>query len=326
MTHRSTVQSTHGTLPDITVVIPSRDRPGLVRRAIDVALAQTDVALEVVVIDDGSVPALQLEPHPAVRLLRNTVSVGVAAARNQGIAEARGGLLAFLDDDDLWAPSKLSAQVAAMASTSTRWCATGTVCLTEELNVRWTAPPPPSPVGLDALRRYNVIGTPSGVLIETALLREVGGFDPQFSVFADWDLWLRVAAVAPASTVAEPLLGYVTHDGSMHRQSLRDTAAELRALAAHHRRATGGVLEMTETWRWLGIAQLERGRLAAGLGTLLWTGVRRASCGALTDPLRPVSERLRAKLGRQRVAPPWLERAQLSLRSPVLAQPARDGR
>src|SRR5688500_342442 len=96
--------------PEVTVVIPTRDRWNLLeRRALRSVLAQEDVRLEVVVVDDGSSePAPpSIERDERVRVVRHETSRGVPAARNTGIGEATAAWTAFLDDDDLWAPRKL---------------------------------------------------------------------------------------------------------------------------------------------------------------------------------------------------------------------------
>jgi glycosyltransferase involved in cell wall biosynthesis len=89
-------------------VIPTRDRWPIFRaHALRSALAQEDVSLEVVVIDDGSTTPPPGISDRRVRVLRNPVSRGVAEARNRGVADARAPWVAFLDDDDVWSPRKL---------------------------------------------------------------------------------------------------------------------------------------------------------------------------------------------------------------------------
>ena len=63
-------------------------------------------------MDDGSRPPVP-DRWPSVRLLRNDRPTGVAAARNAGVSAARGQWVAFLDDDDVWAPEKLRLQIDA---------------------------------------------------------------------------------------------------------------------------------------------------------------------------------------------------------------------
>src|SRR2546427_7128355 len=102
---------------EVTVVIPTRNRSRLLPVAVASALGQEDVEVEVVVVDDASTdetPDLIADlADERVRVLRLSTRHGVARARNIGIAEARGGWLAFLDDDDIWGPRKLRWQLDA---------------------------------------------------------------------------------------------------------------------------------------------------------------------------------------------------------------------
>ena len=103
-------------LPAVTVVIPTRDRPALLRTAVDAVLAQ-DYPGEVrcVVVHDGTEPDRSLE-RDTVTVTRNVRSPGLAGARNSGIALAETELVAFCDDDDRWLPGKLSRQVEVFRS------------------------------------------------------------------------------------------------------------------------------------------------------------------------------------------------------------------
>ena len=103
--------------PRVSVVIPTRNRPELVRRAARSALAQTYKNLEIVVVVDGSDPetvdALVNLGESSVRIHHLAHSVGAAEARNEGVRVASGEWIAFLDDDDEWLPTKLEKQVTA---------------------------------------------------------------------------------------------------------------------------------------------------------------------------------------------------------------------
>lgn len=105
------------TLPLLSVVIPTRNRAQLVCEAIESALSQREGQVEVIVVDDGStdntseVLAEHFGSH--ILFLRQPERRGAGAARNAGIRVARGHLLAFLDDDDLWLPGKLEAELSA---------------------------------------------------------------------------------------------------------------------------------------------------------------------------------------------------------------------
>lgn len=100
----------------VSVVIPTRNRPAMVVAAVESALAQTEGLLEVIVVIDGPDPstiaALAVPQRDSrVRVLALDVSIGGAEARNRGVRHARGDWVAFLDDDDLWLPQKLSVQL-----------------------------------------------------------------------------------------------------------------------------------------------------------------------------------------------------------------------
>jgi glycosyltransferase involved in cell wall biosynthesis len=108
----------------VSAVIPTRNRPELVLRAIRSALSQTYGNLEVVVVVDGPDPAtragLKTIADPRLRVLELDCSVGGSAARNRGVEHATGEWVAFLDDDDEWLPSKIEKQIEVALRSSSR--------------------------------------------------------------------------------------------------------------------------------------------------------------------------------------------------------------
>lgn len=105
-------------MPAVSVVIPSHNYGHLVRQAVSSVLMQTHEDLECIVVDDGSTDdtqdVLARIPDPRLRVVRHKQNLGVSAARNTGLDNARGAFLAFLDADDLWSPHYLQRQVALM--------------------------------------------------------------------------------------------------------------------------------------------------------------------------------------------------------------------
>jgi len=99
----------------LSVVIPTWNRAGLVCEAVESALGQVGGELEVIVVDDGSndgtAEVLERRFGKAIKLLQMATRSGVGAARNEGVRQATGDLLAFLDSDDLWLPGKLKAEL-----------------------------------------------------------------------------------------------------------------------------------------------------------------------------------------------------------------------
>lgn len=205
---------------DVSVVIPTRDRRALLAQTVAHVLAQRSVAIELVVVDDGSEDGtsewVQGIDDERVSLVRGG-GRGVAAARNLGLAQAQAPLVAFNDDDDLWAPDKLVTQVAALQRCPrARWICSAAVRVNDDLRVIaaervWTH----GDVSTVALAGNPVPGGASGVVADTGLVREVGGFDERFHILADWDLWARLAMESEMAAVDRPLHAYRIHSGGM---------------------------------------------------------------------------------------------------------------
>ncbi|WP_067503885.1 glycosyltransferase family A protein [Actinoplanes sp. TFC3] len=105
-------------VPDVTVVVATRDRPGLLERAVASILNQEyEGRVECIVVFDH-VPVRDLVvpvgPNRALKLISNTHRQGLPGGRNSGVDAATGELLAFCDDDDIWLPSKLARQTALL--------------------------------------------------------------------------------------------------------------------------------------------------------------------------------------------------------------------
>ena len=102
--------------PEVSLIIPTYNRRAMLLEAIDSVLAQSVTAFELIVIDDGSTDGTDehlTRLDKAIRIERIEHS-GPAAARNRGVELANAPLIAFLDSDDLWAPTKLERQIAFM--------------------------------------------------------------------------------------------------------------------------------------------------------------------------------------------------------------------
>ena len=101
-------------MPAISVILPTRDRPELLDRAVASVLAQTDADFELIVVDNNS-STPPLDPatspflaDPRIRIVRNPEAQNASQARNAGLAAATGEWISYLDDDDEYAPGKLS--------------------------------------------------------------------------------------------------------------------------------------------------------------------------------------------------------------------------
>jgi glycosyltransferase involved in cell wall biosynthesis len=315
-------------VPAVSVVIPTRDRwPLLARTALAAVLRQDGVDLEVVVVDDGSAegppPSLAGLDDPRVRLVRQRESRGVAAARNAGIREARGKWVAFLDDDDVWSPTKLRDQIAAATAARAGFVYAGAVWVDEQLELaEGHAPPSPDTLARELLR-WNVLwGGSSNVVARRELVESLGGFDERLHQLADWDLWIRLALAAPCAAVDDVLVALSKHEQSMLLVDRRDVFVEfayLREKHSEHARRAGVRPDTAAFARWVAGGHLRAGRRRAAArayvhGTASPGNLLRA-VGALLGPWLLISaSRLRSVVPGalpegQRVAerPVWLD-------------------
>ena len=250
---------------DVSVVIPTRDRPEFLALTLSSVLWQERVETEILVVDDGQGPGtsalLNRVGNARVRLLRNTGPAGVSGARNTGIGAARGSWIAFLDDDDLWAPAKLASQLAAVKETAAGWVYAGDVIVDEGLQVRDGMPPDSPERVVDELRRHNAVPAgASNVAVHRDVLAAVGGFDPQLRTSEDWDLWLRLAATGLPACVPRPLVALRAHAGMASRDVDR-MLADIEVIASRH----GIPVDRARHQRWAAWTCLEDGRQAQAL-------------------------------------------------------------
>jgi len=206
-------------MPLVSVVVPSYNRAALLKRTLRAILAQQFTDLEVLVVDDGSTDdtgTIAAAADPRVMVIRHQQPAGVSAARNRGIAAARGEWIAFCDDDDLWSPHKLIRQLKAAEQTGADWAYAGDVNVDEHLQVLSGGPPLDPEAVVALMPRWNPL--PSGgsnVLVRSRVLAAVGGFDPRLRRTEDWDLWIRIARTGPPAWVREPLVAYRFHGGNV---------------------------------------------------------------------------------------------------------------
>jgi hypothetical protein len=198
---------------DVTVIVPTHNRRHLVCQAVGSILRQHGVSLELVVVDDGSTdgtgPWLDrlAARDPRVKVVHHAQPRFISSARNAGIAQASGRWVAFCDDDDLWAPDKLAAQLGALRAGSARWGCTGVVVIDERIEIIGHHHVKGGEVLADLLET-NGIPTGSSVIAELSLLREIGGFDPALRGSEDWDVWIRLAQHSPLAAIDRPLIAY----------------------------------------------------------------------------------------------------------------------
>jgi glycosyltransferase involved in cell wall biosynthesis len=224
-------------VPQVSVVVPTLGRPALTL-ALHSALSQRGVDVEVIVVDDGSDGTagaiVERVGDPRVRLLGHHGRRGPGAARNTGVAAARGAWVAFLDDDDLWAPDKLARQLDAVRAAGRDWVYAGAVEVDERHRVLHAEPPIAPAEAVRQLPRRNVVPAgASNVMVHAAALSATGPFDPDLRNTEDWDLFIRLAQRGPPAAVEAPLVAVRLHSGQASLTTAR-LVEELDLLERRH--------------------------------------------------------------------------------------------
>jgi len=318
--------------PAVSVITPTLNRLSFLRRALESLASQTYGDFEAVVVVDGPSPDLAEfvagHPDPRVRLVQRETTGGTAAARNSGLEVARGHYVGFLDDDDLWLPTKLERQVPLLDAGED--VVHALVCVADEDG---RVDDEPTERGFRLFREVAAAGYPyvwllrrssyqiSSFLVRRECVDAVGGFDPMLSGIDDiafvHELWRRYRL----HLVDEALTKYCFHATNQGFTKdptpwIRFAERELAWIA----QSDPPQREACEAYLWMQIAQAEWIRRAYGR-TLApaWRSRRldrsvvsgktllKYGLGALVPPLVDASRR-RARRARIPSQPnPWLD-------------------
>ena len=216
----------------VSVVVPTRNRPDLLREALASirALEGDDLSFEILVGDNGTDPdtGRAVEEFGAVHL--KTERDGAGAARNIALAEATGEYVAFLDDDDVWEPTHIRAQISMMDENPDIDCVLGQVTLTDHTRRPLIEPSPAeAPEHGDFVRAMLTGWFPQigSTVVRRDVRETVGFFDEALTGDQDWDWHIRNARTGRVGFVTQPgVLFRSRPDGSydkLQRTRLRFT-------------------------------------------------------------------------------------------------------
>ena len=274
-------------MPRICAVIPAHNSQATLTRALDSVRAQTLPVSQIVVVDDassdataevaGNYPGLNVE---VVRLDKN---VGAAAARNRGVTAARTELVAFLDADDEWLPTKLEKQAAVITGNNkVSYVSCGSDLISPDgVNTgdiyrgqRVVA----GELAWKALLWDNYITTPSMLVWRDALLK-AGGFDQGLKIAEDQDMWIRLAESGELGYVHESLVHVHERRSSLSAGSFNDQLAYTLPMIEGHIARLASKLSQREINNIRGRRFLRLGRLACHRGaskvgrSLIWRSI-----------------------------------------------------
>ena len=210
-------------MPSISVIIPTFNAALLIERAIRSVINQNDdYDKEIIIVDDNStdntLEVIKSLNCPNVKILRQDMNQGPAAARNRGLAAATGEFCAFLDGDDFWEPDFLNKTTTFLQS-HPEAVAVSVMQRHKTFNgkdsIVPSQPPVQQPVQLDDFydfwATYNHVCTGSA-LIRTAVAKATGGQREDFRVCEDLEFWALIATYGPWGFIPEVLF---TSDGGI---------------------------------------------------------------------------------------------------------------
>jgi glycosyltransferase involved in cell wall biosynthesis len=184
-------------VPSVSIVLPTRNRPGELNQALERVAAQTHLELELVLVRDGGSPL----DEPTLQRLRGLEFLaqglehedpphGLAASRNRGIDASRGDAVALLDDDDLWEPGHVARLAAALDGDPEIDVAYADAWVLDEATgqKRTLA----RDFDLEVFERDSFI-PPSAILVRRRAFDRFGLFDTGLPYSEDWDWLMRVA-------------------------------------------------------------------------------------------------------------------------------------
>jgi glycosyltransferase involved in cell wall biosynthesis len=265
--------------PQVSVILPVYNREHSVARAIRSVLAQTRLPFQLIVVDDGSTDGTR----EVLRGFGSPIKVieqphsGAYAARNRGLREANGELIAFIDSDDVWLPDRLAVQMPLMERPEVGLVFGDVVHVRPGRKRRrvtsfHVAPPRRGRVAAQ-FAWCNFIPTPT-VLVRKRCLDEAGGFSEEVQLSCDYLMWFRIALRHELDFVDRVVAEYTVSADSMSADLGRSIEARIllfsAELARTSDRATRKILR----------------RLLFNLSCSLALAALRKRAGSVASPLR----------------------------------------
>jgi glycosyltransferase involved in cell wall biosynthesis len=280
--------------PLVSVIVPTSNRLAFLKQAIASVRTQSFPDWELIVSDNGSTDGTVewLAEQDDVILLTAPTPTGAAPARNMGIEIARGRLLAFLDDDDIWLPTTLESLIR-LDSYERCFAAVGARMRPGRSGRYERLWHPMSlmerDVWQEVLAEWNP--TPSQTIFRRDVLVEMGGFPSELWPSDDRAVFARGAMTAPVLLVPEPVCLYRVHPGQTHltpvlrrRKEILDPIAD--AMPARHRKKARGLRVAGRLWQDAD-ADLDRRDHMAALR--IYMKICRTAPGLLRSPIyRPM--------------------------------------
>jgi len=226
----------------VTIVIPCFNQGTFLAEALDSTYGQTPLPKEIIVINDGSTDNSSevVRRYDGVHLIEQS-NLGPATARNVGLMNVDTAFVVFLDADDRLMPGAIEAGLNAIKSQTGLAFAFGSF---RRINIDGEPIGAPQPMKIrndhyQTLLQSNHVGMVANVIFNTALARQAGGFNPEFSACEDYDFYLRLAREHPVTSHQQIVAEYRQHSGSMSTNYFLMLSSALQAIKLQKEQFSG---------------------------------------------------------------------------------------
>jgi glycosyltransferase involved in cell wall biosynthesis len=230
----------------VSVIIPAYNAALYLEPAIDSVLAQTFRNFDVIVVDDGSTdetPQIAAKFGDSVYCIHQS-NQGLSGARNTGIRNSQGEVIALLDADDLWEPHYLETMINMLEGNPQ---AVGVYCGFHYIDAQGRFVGKPSLKVIDPREFHHALVyngnwlVPSAVMFRRIYAEKAGLFDIEIGPVADADLWIKLSRQGPMVGIPEALIRYRRHDNNMSKDPGQMVAANYRRIQKVHGPETGDI-------------------------------------------------------------------------------------
>ena len=294
------------------IVSTNRGGPHL-RAAVDSVFAQVYTSWELIIVNDGASDVGQIEDaisgRDRTKLIHQKPS-GLSIGRNVGIANSSGTLLAFLDDDDIWATNRLEVQVAAMVADPDAIACYSAIWYTNSEGIRTGSGELAQAADDLAILSGRYIPRIVTLMVRRAAIDRIGGFNPLFVSSEDLDFEYRLATQGRFVAVAGELVGYRRHDRNMTNNIRRSVSTGTEAVRVQLwsarergdiRRSQALRLNLRNSRRYYAelcgshVISLAHDHRGSEMARMFWYAIRRYPVGLPAFFIRRLSRRLSRK-------------------------------
>jgi glycosyltransferase involved in cell wall biosynthesis len=228
----------------VSVIVPVYNRENYIDGTIKSILEQSYQSIEIIVINDGSsdnsllILKQLVEQYPNKIVIIDQKNQGQTIARNNGIRQAKGEFIAFLDSDDLWLKDKLQKQLPLFKNNvGLVYSGIYTIdAMNHILNQELCDKEIKGDIYHQLLIKNRMTG--GTVIVKKMVLDQVGLFDETLNAAENWDLWLRISKHSLVDYVNEPLMKYRVHAGNMSKDALLMLSVTQRILSKYLEKST----------------------------------------------------------------------------------------